>query len=89
MKRRISPVPSAFSDENERDYWHMAQDIAYRGNMALVQRGESSVLIDDEGERIVSRDKDRLWFSTWSRLARQYPELSRMWVGGRPINTTR
>ena len=34
MARRTSPVPKYFADERERDYWHMAQDIAFRAGVA-------------------------------------------------------
>jgi hypothetical protein len=75
-----------FRDEKERDYWHMAQDIAYRAGASLVERDGSSWLVSDEGERLVCERAERLWFDTWKVLHAWYPGLSRLWVGGRPLS---
>ena len=31
-------MPQSFASEKERDYWHMAQDIAYRAGVAIAAR---------------------------------------------------
>jgi hypothetical protein len=81
----ISPQPAWFPDEKERHYWHMAQDIAYRAGVALVEREGSSWLVGEDGERLVCEHPDRLWFETWRVLHEEFGRLSRLWVGGRPL----
>jgi hypothetical protein len=84
VARRISPMPTWFPDDRERDYWTMAQDIAYRAGVSLIDRAGSSWLISDDGERLICERPERLWFETWKVLHSEYRELSRQWVGGRP-----
>lgn len=87
MARPVSPKPQSFASENERDYWHMAQDIAYRAGIALVERDGASWVTGLDGEKLLYEpDKDGvLWWQSWLRLKEQYPDLSRLWVGGRAI----
>ena len=85
MARRVSPKPTWFPDDKERSYWHMAQDIAYRAGVSLVEREGSSWLVTDDGDRLVCERPERIWFETWRVLHSEYSELSRLWVGGRPI----
>lgn len=86
MGRRISRQPAWFPNDNERDYWHMAQDIAYRAGVSLVERDGSSWLVGDDGERLVCERPERLWFQTWRVLQEEFRGLSRLWVGGRPLS---
>lgn len=85
MRRRISPMPAHFLGESEKDYWHTAQDIAYRIGASLVERDGSSWLVSDDGERLLVSGKDSacLWYSTYLILDREYPEASRLWFRGR------
>jgi hypothetical protein len=87
MARPISPMPHSFASQKEREYWHMAQDIAYRAGVAIVDRDGASWLIKPEGDELLYRpDEDGvLWWQSWLRLKERYPQLSRLWVGGRPI----
>ena len=41
-------------------------------------------LESDNGEQIVCEPQrsDRVWYETWLVLDRQFPQLSRLWVGG-------
>jgi hypothetical protein len=79
-------MPGSFSSETERAYWHMAQDIAYRAGLSLAARDGSSWLVGDDGERLVCDRPERLWFETWRVLDAEFPDLSRHWVGGRPLS---
>ncbi|MDB5294798.1 MAG: putative integron cassette protein [Phycisphaerales bacterium] len=87
MGRTVSPVPQSFASEKERDYWHMAQDIAYRAGAAIVERDGASWLITSGNEKLLYRPTEDggLWWQSWLRLQEQYPGLSRLWVGGRAI----
>lgn len=87
MPRRISQKPTSFSGPYEHDYWHSAQDIAYRANASLEARGGSVYWIDDNGERLVCtpEDGDRLWFNAWRVVESWHPELARLWEGGRAL----
>jgi hypothetical protein len=81
----MSSMPAWFLDDKERDYRHMAQDIAYRAGLSLVERDGSSWLVGDDGERLVCERPERLWFQTWRVLHEEFDRLSRQWVGGRPL----
>ena len=87
MAKRVSPKPATFTDERERDYWHAAQDIAYRAGATLVLRESATWLVSDDGERLVCdpRRPERVWYETWLALHREFPELSRLWDGGRAL----
>lgn len=91
MATRASPKPEAFRGPHEAHYWHMAQDIAFRAGAALIEKDESTWLAfpDDRQFIVTPEDSDHIWFETWRVLHRQYEDLSRMWVGGRPVNMTR
>lgn len=80
-------MPPSFASEKERDYWHMAQDIACRAGVAIIERDGASWLITSDGEKLLYRPTEDgvLWWQSWLRLKEQYPELSRLWVGGRVI----
>jgi hypothetical protein len=80
-------MPTSFVSEKEREYWHMAQDIAYRAGVSIVERDGASWAITLDGEKLLYRPTEDgvLWGPTWSRLKEQYPGLSRLWVGGRAI----
>ena len=82
-----SPKPKRFSDRRERDYWHAAQDIVYRAGAAIVEReGKTWLIFADREEPICTPiDHNCIWFETWCYLKQRYPELCRMWVGGRAI----
>jgi hypothetical protein len=47
----------------------------------MVQRN----MIGDHAERLVCERPERLWFETWRVLHAEFRELSRLWVGGRPL----
>ena len=87
MARPISPKPQSFTSDKERDYWHSAQDIAYRAGVAIVERDGASWLITSEGERLLYRPTEEgvLWWQSWLRLKELYPALDRLWVGGRAL----
>jgi len=87
MVKPISPKPETFASSTERDYWHMAQDTAFRAGAALVLEGGATWLIfDTERELIVTQEQsDHIWFETWRELHRRYEGLSRLWIGGRPL----
>lgn len=87
MSKRVSPKPAAFADQREREYWHAAQDIAFRAGASLVARGGATWLIQDGGERLVCepRKPERIWYETWLVLKREFPHFSRLWVGGRAL----
>ena len=87
MARPISPKPQSFASDKERDYWHSAQDIAYRAGVAIVERDGASWLVTADGEALLCRPTEEgvLWWQSWLRLKDQYPGLSRLWVGGRAI----
>ncbi len=87
MAHPVSPKPQAFTSDKERDYWHEAQDIAYRAGVAIVERDGASWVVTPEGEKLLHRPSEpgTLWWQTWLRLKEQYPSLSRLWVGGRAI----
>jgi hypothetical protein len=91
MKTRVSPKPDVFGGPHEEHYWHMAQDIAFRAGAALLQETDSTWLAfpDDRQFVVTPDDPDRIWFETWLVLHRKYEGLSRLWVGGRPLNNTR
>ena len=87
MPRPTSPRPRSFRDRREQDYWHMAQDTAYRLGASLVlENGQTWLARGGELELIVRPvDADRVWYETWLALHRAHPEISRLWVGGRPL----
>src|SRR5438552_12454522 len=87
MPRPVSPIPKTFSSEKEREYWHMAQDIAYGAGVAILEREGASWLVLPDGERLIYRPTEDgvLWWQTWLRLKELYPEMARYWVGGRAI----
>ena len=91
MTTRASPKPEVFGGPHEAHYWHVAQDIAFRAGAALIQDDGSTWLVFPEDRKFIvtPEDPDRVWFETWRILHQQYEPLSRMWVGGRPVNTTR
>lgn len=82
-----SPMPDSFASDNDRQYWHEAQDIAFRAGKSLVYRDGATWLVSPGEEVIVCRptNPERVWFETWTVLKKEYPLLSRMWVGGRAI----
>jgi hypothetical protein len=88
MAKPVSPVPANFTDQRERDYWHMAQDIAFRAGASLVMRDGATWLLSEVDEQIVCEPQrpDRVWYETWLALNRRFPLLSRIWVGGRAIS---
>lgn len=45
MTRRDGPKPTSFSTDHEEDYWHSAQDIAYRAGASLIERDGVTWLI--------------------------------------------
>lgn len=87
MARRSSPKPSSFNYHHEEDYWHSAQDIAYRAGASLIERDGGTWLLFDDGEQLVCIPSDhrRIWFETWKCLHNDFPFLSRLWVGGRAL----
>lgn len=85
VPNHVSPMPATFADETERHYWHTAQDIAFRAGLSLVEREGASWLVSEEGERLVHEPSKRLWFETCKVLHAEFPKLSRVWVGGRPL----
>ncbi len=87
MPRRSSPKPTAFHDHREEEYWHSAQDIAYRAGASLVERNGTTWLMFDAGEQLVCRPQDprRIWFVTLKHLDSDFPFLSRLWCGGRAL----
>jgi hypothetical protein len=87
MAKRISPKPTSFADHREQDYWHEAQDIAFRAGASLVVRDKASWLISDDGDRLICEPQqpERIWYETWRILNQEYPLLSRLWVGGRAL----
>lgn len=87
MPTPVSPKPATFTSEKERQYWHEAQDIAYRAGVAIVERDGASWLVSPEGEVLLCRPSElqELWYRSWLRLKDEFPRLSRLWVGGRAI----
>ena len=88
MTRPVSPIPQSFTSDKERDYWHSAQDIAYRAGVAIVERDGASWLITPAAdEKILYRPTEEgvLWWQSWLRLKDLYPGLDRLWVGGRSV----
>lgn len=87
MARQRSPKPTSFSYHHEEEYWHSAQDIAYRAGASLVERDGSTWLIFDHDEQLVCTPQDprRIWFETFKQLNDDFPFLSRLWVGGRAL----
>jgi len=87
MPRPVSQKPAEFGDFREEDYWHSAQDIAYRAGAAIVLRdGETYLVFPDREQRICRPEEpSRIWFETWKRLDEDFPLLSRSWVGGRAV----
>ncbi len=85
--KRVSPKPASFASEFELDYWHSAQDIAFRANAALIVRDGATWLVGDDGERLICTPSrpDKIWFETWRVLRREFPALSRLWLGGRAL----
>ena len=45
----------------------------------------NGILTHSDSERLVCERADRLWFETWRVLNSEHRELSRLWVGGRPL----
>jgi len=86
-EKRISPIPPSFTSPDEKDYWHEAQDIAFRAGASLIVRDGTTWLVSDDGERLVCEpdEPSRLWYKTWLVLDREFPALSRLWVKGRAI----
>src|SRR4051794_19589190 len=87
MPRPVSPMPQSFASDNERKYWHSAQDIAYRAGVAILDRDGASWLVSEQSEQLLCRPPDprELWYRTWLALSEEYPRLSRLWVRGRAI----
>lgn len=86
-KRPHSQQPASFASENERHYWHEAQDIAFRAGKSLVYEDGAAWLVSPGDRTLICRptDPERIWFEIWKVLDEDYPLLSRMWVGGRAI----
>lgn len=80
-------MPESFASEKERDYWHEAQDIAFRAEKSLVVGDGAAWLVSDEEESLVCKPShpEHLWFETWAVLNEQFPLLSRLWVKGRAL----
>ena len=75
MARQFSLQPASFLDDRERDYWHMAQNIAFRAGIRLVEREGASWLIAETVERVICAPQKRLWFETWRKLRDEYPSV--------------
>ena len=75
LARRFSPEPTHFSDDREREYWHMAQNIAFRAGVSLIERDGCSWLISDDNERMICENKKRLWFETWMVMRDEYSQF--------------
>jgi hypothetical protein len=88
MPKSVSPKPESFASSKERDYWHMAQDTAYRAGAVLVHEDGATWLIFDKEREIVvdAPQSDHIWFHTWRVLHEKYQGLSRLWIGGRPLD---
>jgi hypothetical protein len=78
MARQFSPQPGNFLDDRERDYWHMAQNIAFRAGAQLVERDGASWLVTGAEVRMICEPQKRLWFATWRKLHDEYPSI-RWW----------
>lgn len=78
-------MPAWFLDEKERDYWHEAQDIAYRAGVSIMERDGCSWLVEVSVERMICGPAERLWYETWKILKSEFPRLTRQWDGGRAI----
>ena len=91
MAKRPSPKPETFASNKERDYWHMAQDIAYRACQAVVYCDGAVWLEGQAGADVLCRpvNAERVWYEAWLELDRRYPALSRLWVGGQVITKPR
>ena len=87
MKIKPSPMPESFANDNEKEYWHMAQDTAYRaGYTLLLGNGITWLTQGDIKELIVEPlNPETTWYDTWLILHEKYKGLSRLWVGGRPL----
>jgi len=53
MARQVSPKPPHFNYRDEEDYWHSAQDIAFRAGASLIERDGSTWLLFDDREQLV------------------------------------
>ena len=87
MSKPTSPKPESFANSKERDYWHMAQDTAFRAGASLVYEDGSTWLFFGEEKQLIvqASHPDYIWFETWRALHHRYEGLSRLWVGGRPL----
>ncbi len=85
-KTPISPMPDSFASEHERDFWHSAQDIAFRAGKSLVYREGATWLVSPGDETLVCKpdDPERIWWKTLIVLKRDYPLLYQVWIGGHP-----
>lgn len=83
MSKPVSPKPESFASAKECDYWHMAQDTAFRAGASLFEENGSTWLaFDNERQLIITPEKaDHIWYETWRVLHYRYEGLSRLWVG--------
>lgn len=87
MPKPTSPRPEHFSSLKECDYWHMAQDTAFRAGAALVLEEGTTWLVFGEDRQLVitAEQPDHVWFETWRALHLEYAGLSRLWLDGRAL----
>ena len=52
MAKRISRMPESFAGPYERDYWHAAQDIAFRAGASLILRDGVTWFVTDDGAAV-------------------------------------
>ena len=53
----------------------MAQNIAFRAGVSLIERDGCSWLISDDNERMICENKTRLWFETWMVMRDEYSQF--------------
>ncbi len=65
----------------------MAQDTAYRVGAALIYEDGATWLVYEKEKQLIIRPGDPLsvWYETWRVLHNQFPGISRLWIGGRPL----
>lgn len=87
MTKPISPTPDEFASEKEREFWHDAQDIAFRAGKMLLLRDGATWLVSQKEEKLVCRPQrdDSVWWETYMVLKSWFPELDRLWVKGRAL----
>lgn len=87
MPKPASPKPAEFANDQEREYWHTSQDIAFRAGWSLIERDGATLLTSDGTERLVCRPSNpkQIWFETYLVLTAEFPRLARLWVGGRAL----